>query len=146
MFLTAPRSYAAVVFHLGQREQLLCYGKLATSSIRGTARVFAIDPESKLLLHAQVGERSLTMVQAVLHQITQLLAPGCVPLFLSDGYVHYLTAIVTHCGHWVQTPSAPGHRASAQATLDASARAALCAGHQNDAALAHGTRQSPFSV
>src|SRR4029450_100904 len=34
----------------------------------------------------------------------QLLAPGCVPLFLSDGYPHYLTAIVTHFGHWVQPP------------------------------------------
>jgi len=44
------------------------------------------------------------MAQAVLHQIAQLLAPGCVPLFLSDGYPHYLTAIVTHFGHWVQPP------------------------------------------
>jgi hypothetical protein len=44
------------------------------------------------------------MAQAVLHQLAQLLAPGCVPLFLSDGYPHYLTAIVTHFGHWVQPP------------------------------------------
>jgi transposase-like protein/IS1 family transposase len=64
----------------------------------------AIDPESKLLLSVQVGERTLAMAQAMLHQLTQLLAPGCVPLFLSDGYAHYLTAIVTHCGHWVQPP------------------------------------------
>jgi hypothetical protein len=40
----------------------------------------------------------------VLHQIAQLLAPGCVPLFVSDGYPHDLTAIVTHFGHWVQLP------------------------------------------
>ena len=64
----------------------------------------AIDPESKLLLSVQVGERTLAMAQAVLHQIAQLLAPGCVPLFLSDGYPNYLTAIVTHFGHWVQPP------------------------------------------
>jgi IS1 family transposase len=64
----------------------------------------AIDPETKLLLSVQVGDRTLAMAQAVLHQITQLLAPGCVPLFLSDGYAHYLTAIVTHFGHWVQPP------------------------------------------
>jgi hypothetical protein len=44
------------------------------------------------------------MAQAILHQIAQLLAPGCVPLFLSDGYPHYLTAIVAHFGHWVQLP------------------------------------------
>jgi IS1 family transposase len=64
----------------------------------------AIDPETKLLLSFQVGERTLALAQAVLHQLTQLLAPGCVPLFLSDGYPHYLTAIVTHFGCWVHPP------------------------------------------
>jgi len=64
----------------------------------------AIDPETKLLLSVQVGDRTLAMAQAVLHQITQLLAPGCVPLFLRDGCAHYLTAIVTHFGHWMQPP------------------------------------------
>ena len=64
----------------------------------------AIDPESKLLLSVQVGERTLAKAQAVLHHIAQLLAPGCVPLLLSDGYGHYLTAIVTHFGRWVQPP------------------------------------------
>jgi hypothetical protein len=64
----------------------------------------AIDPETTLLLSVQVGDRTLAMAQAVLHQSTQLVVPGCVPLFLSDGYVHDLTAIVTHCGHWVQPP------------------------------------------
>ena len=62
----------------------------------------AIDPETKLLLCVRVGERTLAMAQAVLHQIAGLLAPGWVPLFLSDGYAHYLTAIVTHFGCWVQ--------------------------------------------
>ena len=64
----------------------------------------AIDPETKLLLSVQVGARTLAMAQAVLHQIAQLLAPDCVPLFLSDGYAHYLTAIVAHFGRWVQSP------------------------------------------
>jgi len=64
----------------------------------------AIDPETKLLLSGQVGTRTLAMAQAVLHHIAQVLAPGCVPLFLSDGYPHYLTAIVAHFGHWVQLP------------------------------------------
>jgi IS1 family transposase len=64
----------------------------------------AIDPESKLMLSAQVGPRTLAMAQAVLHQIVQLLVPGCVPLFLSDGCPHYLPAIVTHFGYWLQPP------------------------------------------
>jgi IS1 family transposase len=64
----------------------------------------AIDPESKLLLNVQIGERTLAMAQAVLHQIAQLVAPGCVPLFVSDGNPHYLPAIVSHFGRWVQPP------------------------------------------
>src|SRR5262249_51128659 len=64
----------------------------------------AIDPETKWLLSVQGGARTLAMAQAVLHQIAQMVAPGCVPLLLSDGYAPYLTAIVTHCGHWVQPP------------------------------------------
>jgi IS1 family transposase len=64
----------------------------------------AIDPESKLLLSVQEGDRTLAMAQAVLHQIAQLVAPGCVPLFLSDGNPHYLPAIVAHFGYWVQRP------------------------------------------
>src|SRR5215471_10462482 len=63
-----------------------------------------IDPETTLLLSAQAGDRTLAMAQAVLHHLTQLLAPGCVPLLLSDGCAHYLTAIVTHFGHWMQPP------------------------------------------
>jgi transposase-like protein/IS1 family transposase len=62
----------------------------------------AIDPASKLMLSAQPGERSLEMAQAVLHQITQLLAPGCIPLFVSDGCPDDLPAIVSHCGRGVQ--------------------------------------------
>ena len=42
------------------------------------------------------------MAQAMLHPITQLVALGWVPLCLSEGYAHYLTAIVTHFGCWVQ--------------------------------------------
>jgi hypothetical protein len=56
------------------------------------------------MLSAQPGERSLEMAQAVFHQITPLLAPGCIPLFLSDGCPSYLPAIVSHCGRWVQPP------------------------------------------
>jgi hypothetical protein len=64
----------------------------------------AMEPESKLLLTIDVGERTLALAQRVLHQVALLLAPDCVPLFLSDGYQEYLTAIVTHFGHWVQVP------------------------------------------
>jgi hypothetical protein len=62
----------------------------------------AIDPESKVLLTIDVGERSVAMAQRVVHQVAQVLAPGCAPLFLTDGFKEYLTALLTHYGHWVQ--------------------------------------------
>jgi hypothetical protein len=56
----------------------------------------AIDPESKLLLVIDVGERTLAMAQRVVHQVAQVLAPGCRPLFLTDGFKEYTTALLTH--------------------------------------------------
>jgi hypothetical protein len=64
----------------------------------------AMDPESKLLLAIDVGHRTLAMAQRVVHQVAQVLAPDCVPLFLTDGFREYMTALLTHYGHWVQLP------------------------------------------
>jgi len=64
----------------------------------------AIDPQSKLLLAINVGERTLAMAQRLVHQVVEVLAPGCVPLFLTDGLKDYRTALLTHFGHWVQPP------------------------------------------
>jgi transposase-like protein/IS1 family transposase len=64
----------------------------------------AMDPESKLLLALDVGDRTLAMAQLVVHHVTQVLAPNCAPLFLTDGFREYLTALLTHYGHWVQPP------------------------------------------
>jgi transposase-like protein/IS1 family transposase len=62
----------------------------------------AIDPESKLLLVLAVGPRTLAMAQTVVHHVKRVLALGCVPLFLTDGFKEYRTALLAHCGHWVQ--------------------------------------------
>src|SRR5712664_4732180 len=62
----------------------------------------AIDPVMKLLLTIDVGDRTLAMAQSVVHQVVQVLAPGCVPLFLTDGFKEYTTALLTHDGQWVQ--------------------------------------------
>jgi len=58
----------------------------------------AMDPVCKLILAVDVGDRTLAMAQRLVHQITQVLAPDCAPLFLSDGFREYLTAFVTHYG------------------------------------------------
>ncbi len=62
----------------------------------------AMDPVSKLLLTIDVGDRTLAMAQRVVHQVVQILAPDCIPLFLTDGYKEYATALLSHFGHWVQ--------------------------------------------
>jgi IS1 family transposase len=62
----------------------------------------AMDPQSKLLVVVEVGSRTLAMAQRVVHQVTAVLAPGCVPLFLTDGLKDYATALLTHFGQWMQ--------------------------------------------
>jgi IS1 family transposase len=62
----------------------------------------AMDPTSKLLVVVDVGNRTLAMAQRVVHQVVQGLAPGCVPLCLTDGFKEYATALLTHCGQWGQ--------------------------------------------
>jgi len=64
----------------------------------------AIDPVTKLLLTIDVGDRTLAMAQRVVHQVVQVLASGCVPLFLTDGFKEYTTALLTHFGQWVHLP------------------------------------------
>src|SRR3989441_116117 len=62
----------------------------------------AMDPESKLVLAIDVGDRTLAMAQRVVHHVAQVLALDCAPLFLTDGFREYLTALLTHYGQWVQ--------------------------------------------
>jgi hypothetical protein len=62
----------------------------------------ALDPQSKLLLVIDVGTRTLEMAQRVVHQVVQRLAPGCVPLCVTDGLKDYGTAFLAHFGQWMQ--------------------------------------------
>jgi hypothetical protein len=64
----------------------------------------ALDPVSKLLIAYVVGDRSLESGQLLIHGVAQVLAVGCVPLFLSDQWAPYATALLTHFGHWVEIP------------------------------------------
>jgi IS1 family transposase len=64
----------------------------------------AIDPESQLLSAIAGGKRTLATAQHLVHQVVQVMAPGCLPLLLTDGFKAYATAVLTHCGHWVRSP------------------------------------------
>ncbi len=64
----------------------------------------AVDPVSKLFLSFVVGDRSLDTAQLLIHAVVQVLTAGCVPLFTSDQWSSYAAALLTHFGHWVETP------------------------------------------
>jgi IS1 family transposase/transposase-like protein len=64
----------------------------------------AIDPVTKLLVAIDVGERTQAIAQRFVHHVAQVLAPDCAPLFLTDGFREYMTALLTHYGYWVQPP------------------------------------------
>jgi hypothetical protein len=53
-----------------------------------------MDPVCKLILAVAVGDRTLAMAQRLVHQVTQVLAPDCAPLFRTDGFREYVTALV----------------------------------------------------
>jgi hypothetical protein len=45
----------------------------------------ASDPLTKILPVLELGPRTQTMAHRLLHSLRQILAPGCIPLFTSDG-------------------------------------------------------------
>jgi len=61
----------------------------------------AMDPRTKLLPVLQLGPRTPHMAHAVIHSLRQMLAPGCLPLFTSDGLHLYFSALTAHFGHWL---------------------------------------------
>ena len=67
-------------------------------------------PQSTLLVTMDVGERTLAMAPRVVHHVAPVLAPGCAPRFLTDGFKEYTPALLTHYGQWVQPErrQAPG--------------------------------------
>ena len=62
----------------------------------------AIDPQSKLLLVITVGPRTRAMAQRFVHQVMKVLASGCIPLFVTNGFKEYMSALLRHFGSWVQ--------------------------------------------
>ncbi len=62
----------------------------------------AIDPRTKLLPVLQLGPRTQNMAHTVIHSLRQVLAPGCLPLFTSDGLNLYFYALTAHFGQWLQ--------------------------------------------
>jgi IS1 family transposase len=50
----------------------------------------------------QLGPRPQILAHTLIHSLVEGLAPGCVPLFSSDGLDLYFYALTAHFGRWVQ--------------------------------------------
>ncbi len=74
--------------------------------LRSATRVLwlwlAIDPRTKILPVLQLGPRTQHLAHRVIHSLRQHLAPGCLPLFTSDGLNLYYYALTAHFGDWLQ--------------------------------------------
>jgi IS1 family transposase/transposase-like protein len=62
----------------------------------------AIDPRTKILPVLELGPRTQNMAHRMIHSLRQSLAPGCLPLFTSDGLNLYFYALTAHFGQWLQ--------------------------------------------
>jgi len=61
----------------------------------------AIDPLTKILPVLHLGTRTQNAAHMVIHSLQQLLVPGCLPLFTSDGLNVYFYALTAHFGQWL---------------------------------------------
>ena len=62
----------------------------------------AIDPCTKILPVLHLGPRTQNVAHRVIHSLQQILAPGCLPLFTSDGLNVYFYALTAHFGQWLE--------------------------------------------
>jgi IS1 family transposase len=62
----------------------------------------ALDPLTKCIPVFQLGPRTHQMAQLLIHRLREQLAPGCLPLFTSDGLTAYFYALTAHFGQWVK--------------------------------------------
>jgi len=61
-----------------------------------------IDPTTKLLPVLHLGPRTQNVAHRVIHSLRHILAPGCIPLFTSDGLNLYFYALTAHLGQWLE--------------------------------------------
>jgi hypothetical protein len=57
-------------------------------------------PGRALLPVLQLGPRTQNMAHLLIHSLRPILAPGCLPLFTSDGLNVYFSALTAHFGKW----------------------------------------------
>jgi IS1 family transposase len=59
-----------------------------------------VEASSKLVPVLKLGPRSMDLAYSVVHDLCQILQPGCIPIFTSDGLKLYFYALTAHFGRW----------------------------------------------
>lgn len=62
----------------------------------------ALDPLTKLIPVLHLSSRTQDAASGVVHELQERLAPGCLPVFTSDGLNLYFYALTAHFGQWVK--------------------------------------------
>ncbi len=57
---------------------------------------------TKLIPAFALGARTQELAHQLVHDVAQRLAPGCLPIFSSDGLALYFYALTAHFGAWIQ--------------------------------------------
>lgn len=63
----------------------------------------ACDATTKLIPAFALGPRTQALAHQLIHEVAQRLAPGCLPVFSSDGLALYFYALTADFGEWVHT-------------------------------------------
>ncbi len=66
----------------------------------------AITARSKLIVALHIGGRAIEDACLLFHQLQLVLAPGCLPVFASDGLNQYFHGLTAHSGFWDKPPRA----------------------------------------
>jgi transposase-like protein len=60
------------------------------------------DARIKIIPAFTLGPRTQVLAHQLVHEVAQRLAPGCLPIFSSDGLSLYFYALTAHFGEWIQ--------------------------------------------
>ncbi len=61
-----------------------------------------VDATSKLVPVLKLGPRTMDLAYSVVHDLCQMMQPGCIPIFCTDGLKLYFYALTAHFGCWLQ--------------------------------------------
>jgi IS1 family transposase len=70
----------------------------------------ALDPLTKLIPVLHLGARTQQAAHTLVHELASRLAPGCLPVFSSDGLNLYFYALTAHFGQWATMVGRRAHR------------------------------------